>query len=141
MSSEEPEPLFRAYRDAICAAVGTGTTSTMDLDRLGKRLMPDFFRGTFARGREPPPDGTRHCLIVNTSRLEDRDGGQHWLTIYREPGFPDLVHDSYGRGAMGFRGRGTERDVEQGLADNYCGQGAVAFGLVCQRLGQEAFRV
>ena len=63
--------------------------------------------------------------------------GDHWHGIYREPGQPDLVYDSFGRGTRGFRGRGTERDAEQkktGADRDSCGQRCLAFGLVAQSI-------
>ena len=136
--SDEPDDRFYRLRRAICDAIGEGTTSTSDLNRLGSRLMgSDFFRGTFARGDEPAADGTRHCCIVNTSRLSDEDGGQHWVLLYREPGHDDLVFDSFGRGTMGFAGVGTDPDVNQQRSNDHCGQGAVAMGLLCQTHGRD----
>jgi len=137
-NSDGADDLFYRLRQAICDAVGEGTTSTGDLNRLGTRLMgSDFYRETHARGDEPAADGTRHCCIVNTSRMSDGDGRQHWVLLYREPGHDDLVFDSFGRGTMGFAGVGTDPDVNQQRSDDHCGQGAVAMGLLCQTHGRD----
>jgi hypothetical protein len=134
-----PEQLFQEYRDAICSAVGTAETSTGELNKLGHRLMPGFYKGTFARGSAPANDGTRHLLIINQSTGPP---GTHWVGCYREPGHEDLIFDTYGRGNMGlFSGRGTDTDVEQHIDDDWCGQGCLAWGLVCKHLGQRAIEI
>ena len=132
------EQLYDQYVDAIVGAVGRDETTNFQLDRLGNALMPGFYRGAYARGQQPGPDGTRHVFIVNGM---PGPPGDHWHAIYREPGYPDLVYDSFGRGTRGFAGRGTERDAEQqktGPDRDSCGQRCLAFGLVAQHLGQEA---
>eukprot|EP01046_Picozoa_sp_COSAG06_P085603 COSAG06_NODE_32284_length_508_cov_4.113674_2_plen_42_part_01 len=35
-------------------------TSTGELDKAGTRLLGSFYRGAYAAGAEPPPDGTQH---------------------------------------------------------------------------------
>ena len=44
-------------------------------------LLGDFYRGAHAAGAEPPPDGTRHVVIVNTTGPP----GEHWMCLYRDP--------------------------------------------------------
>ena len=136
-----PEELYDAWVSGITGIVGRDETTTTQLNQYGEALMPGFYRGAFARGDEPPPDGTRHFLIVNGMTGPP---GDHWHGIYREPGKPDLVYDSFGRGTRGFRGRGTERAAEQkktGADRDSCGQGCLAFGLVAQLMGQDAQKI
>ena len=118
--------------------MGRDETETSQLDTMGSHLMGKFYRGAHARGKEPMNDGTRHCFLVNGMTGPP---GDHWHGIYREPGHPDLVYDSYGRGARGFSGRGTESDAEQsktGWDRNTCGPRSLAFCLVARKLGQRA---
>ena len=132
------ESLYDQYVSAILGAVGKRETTNFELDQLGNVLMPGFYRGAYGRGKQPKPDGTRHVLLVNGM---SGPPGDHWHAIYREPGHPDLVYDSFGRGTRGFSGRGTERDAEQrktGSDKDTCGQRCLAFGLVAQHLGQAA---
>jgi hypothetical protein len=106
----DAEALYDRHVRRITRQVGRDETTATQLNRYGRALMPGFFRGAFARGQEPPPDGTRHFVIVNGM---SGPPGDHWHGVYREPGHPDLIYDSFGRGTRGFRGRGTERDSEQ----------------------------
>ena len=69
-------------------------SSTSDIDRAGQILLPgNFYRGAFAAGQEPPPDGTQHVVIINTM---DRPPGEHWMCEYRD-GPNRLLYDSFGR--------------------------------------------
>ena len=52
-------------------------SSTSDIDRAGQILLPgNFYRGAFAAGQEPPPDGTQHVVIINTM---DRPPGEYTI--------------------------------------------------------------
>ena len=67
-------------------------SSTSDIDRAGQLLLPSkFYRGAFAAGQEPPPDGSQHVVIINTM---DRPPGEHWMCEYRD-GPNRLLYDSF----------------------------------------------
>lgn len=137
----DPETAYDRFVRAILPSTGTEETTQEQLDKYGHALMPGFYRGAHARGKEPPDDGTAHFFIVNGMTGPP---GDHWHGVYREPGKPDLVYDSYGRGARGFAGRGTERDAEQskrGWDKDTCGPRCLAWGLVAQHYGQRAHEV
>ena len=106
----DPQTAYERYVDAILPATGMHELTDSELDKIGHRIMPGFYRGAFARGKEPADDGTAHFYIVNGMTGPP---GDHWHGVYREPGQRPLVYDSFGRGTRGFRGRGTERDAEQ----------------------------
>eukprot|EP01047_Picozoa_sp_COSAG01_P073371 COSAG01_NODE_11943_length_1829_cov_25.165896_1_plen_139_part_00 len=136
-----PETLYDTWVSGITGIVGRKETTSSQLDEYGKALMLGFYHGAFAQGDHPLPDGTRHFLIVNGMTGPP---GDHWHGIYCEPGQPDLVYDSFGRGTRGFHGRGTERDAEQkktGANRDSCGQRCLAFGLVAQSMGQDAQKI
>jgi hypothetical protein len=105
-----PETLYDTWVSGITGIVGRKETTSSQLDEYGKALMPGFYRGAFARGDHPPPDGTRHFLIVNGMTGPP---GDHWHGIYREPGQPDLVYDSWSKVITtplpGIYGRSTRR--------------------------------
>lgn len=137
----DPETAYDGFVDAILPSTGTKETTQEQLDTYGHALMPGFYRGAHARGKEPPDDGTAHFFIVNGMTGPP---GDHWHGVYREPGKPDLVYDSYGRGTRGFEGRGTERDAEQsksGWDKDTCGPRCLAWGLVARHYGQRAHEV
>jgi hypothetical protein len=71
-------------------------TSASELDAAGRLLLGEFYRGAYAAGAEPPPDRTRHVVIVNTSGPP----GEHWMCLYRDPTSefgPQMLYDSMGR--------------------------------------------
>jgi hypothetical protein len=137
----DPETAYDKYVRAILPHTGLHETTQDQLDSWGKQLMGGFYRGSFARGKEPPDDGTAHMFIVNGMTGPP---GDHWHAVYREPGHPPLVYDSYGRGTRGFAGRGTDPDAEQskdGWDKDTCGPRCLAFGLVAQHYGQRAAQI
>eukprot|EP01047_Picozoa_sp_COSAG01_P117096 COSAG01_NODE_45766_length_406_cov_1.224756_1_plen_111_part_10 len=95
--------------------MGSRTTTTDELERMGYQLMPGLFRGVYAANQQPTVDG---FCIVNTM---DRPPGQHWLGLYHENG-QSVLFDSFGRAA----GQGdlqhfpeystTEPDAEQPIS-------------------------
>ena len=123
--------------------MGSRTTSTNELETVGRQLMPTLFRGVYAATRQPSGDG---YYIVNTM---DRPPGLHWVGLYIENG-RSMLYDSFGRTA----GTGdlhhfygyttTESDAEQPISKDpdlqYCGQACLAFGMVCKHGGMNAAR-
>jgi hypothetical protein len=104
-----PETLYDTWVSGITGIVGRKETTSSQLDEYGKALMPGFYRGAFARGDHPPPDGTRHFLIVNGMTGPP---GDHWHGIYREPGChrPPLPPDAPGAAGV----TAIVRDVRHG---------------------------
>ena len=125
-------------------------SSTSDIDRAGQLLLPgNFYRGAFAAGQEPPPDGSQHVVIINTM---DRPPGEHWMCEYRD-GPNRLLYDSFGRlPSVQWQPRlagveTTERDPEQpitydsGAKTEYCGQACLAFACVAHAYGYNVARL
>ena len=78
----DPETAYDKYVRAILPHTGLHETTQDQLDSWGKQLMGGFYRGSFARGKEPPDDGTAHMFIVNGMTGPP---GDHWHAVYREP--------------------------------------------------------
>ena len=130
--------------------MGSRTTSSNELEKQGRRLLPGFFRGVYAAGQYPKRDGSTHYCIVNTMTGPP---GQHWLGVYRE-GKREILYDSFGRETLqseseefptardGERMAMTESDPEQPISRapemQYCGQACLAFGVVCRDGGMRA---
>ena len=71
----DPQTAYERYVDAILPASGTHELSDSELDKIGYQIMPGFYRGAFARGKEPADDGTAHFYIVNGMTGPP---GDHW---------------------------------------------------------------
>ena len=131
------------------------STSTSELDRAGRQLLGSFYRGAYAAGAEPLPDGTQHVVIVNESSAPP---GTHWLCLYREPSDThplgeQLLYDSFARlPSTQWQPRlqgteTTERDAEQaptydgGAATEYCGPACIAWVWVVKGYGWNVARL
>ena len=147
------EQLFEQYLHEVIRVMGSARrTSASELDRFGKLLLGDsFYRGAFAMSAEPPPDGTRHVLIINTTGPP----GEHWMCLYRDPTSEfgsQMLYDSMGRVPSNgwqshLRGIPTsDPDPEQparydnGALTEYCGQACLAFALVAKEYGWNTAR-
>ena len=139
--------MFSQTLAEIIQRMGSRTTSSNELKKLGSRMMPGFFRGVYAAGKQPVRDGSTHFCIVNTM---SGPPGQHWLGLYRE-GHRELLYDSFGRSSLNTEDESfpkdvplTESDPEQPISRHpdmqYCGQACLAFGIVCQEGGMQAAR-
>jgi hypothetical protein len=131
------------------------STSTSELDRAGRQLLGSFYRGAYAAGAEPLPDGTQHVVIINQSSAPP---GSHWMCLYREPSDTSplgeqLLYDSFGRlPTTQWQPRlhdteTTETDAEQphtyenGATTEYCGQACIAWACVAKGYGWNVARL
>jgi hypothetical protein len=79
-------------------------------------------------GKQPPPDGTHHAVIVNTARTpEESITNGHWIALLRHKD-SEIIYDSYGRDTEDFAPalahlEPTRQDAEQPLDPNvqWCG--------------------
>ena len=55
------ELTFSQYLGRIIELMGSRTTTTRELEEMGYRLMPGFFRGVFAATQQPEIDG--FCIV------------------------------------------------------------------------------
>jgi len=62
----DPEKAYSQYVDAILPATGTDELSDSELDKVGHRLMPGFYRGAFARGNAYPGDKVKKGIDDET---------------------------------------------------------------------------
>ena len=130
----------------VMAEMGkTTTTSTDELRAYGATHYPaGFFAGVYATDQSPPTLAHRNFYIQNTD--PSTEPGTHWVAIAREPGYTDLLFDSFARKPSHaflphLRGRVelTETDVDQHPRDStHCGQLCLAFGHIFERYGRSA---
>jgi hypothetical protein len=125
-----------------------GTTSTSELDAYcSRKFKPGFFVGVFPADKEPPVSKKRDFYIQNT--MPSDHPGEHWVGIAREPGYPDLLFDSFARKPSSVfmphligKVESTEDDVDQFPRDSsHCGQLVCAFGLIFERFGRRVAKM
>lgn len=113
------EQQYEAYLKDVIKSLGhKNVTDNFELDKLGKKLFGAQFIGVFARDEMPRNHGDK-LFIVNQSKRSS--GGTHWLAISG-----DLVYDSFGRN-LGFGMKRTEKDAEQDVLEDNCGQRCMAW--------------
>jgi len=144
-TEETPEDYFNAQLRRIIKKMGSRTTSTDELEKMGRRLFrmqPKFFVGVHAAKDPVPHYYGAHFFIRN---VMDRPPGKHWVGVYRDNGV-EILYDSFGRLPLPgndlhhFVGmQTTETDAEQPISTHpdmqFCGQACLAFGLVAQKYG------
>ena len=125
-----------------------GTTSTSELFTYGsKKFKPGFFAGVFSADQSPPESTSRDFYIQNT--MPSSHPGEHWVGIARQPGYPDLLFDSFARKPSAVfmphlvgKIENTELDVDQHPRDStHCGQLVCAFGLIFERFGRDVAKM
>jgi hypothetical protein len=120
-------------------------TSNFELHKCASRLMkaaPNRFLGVFAADRFPSQARSGDVWIAN---LDTHDKpGSHWVGVLQRKD-DLLIYDSFGRsnGTI-FKGHGrlsamksTDRDAEQKVEQNDCGQRSLAWILLVSYFGQK----
>lgn len=109
------------------------TTSSLQLDRIGRKILGDDYIGAFpadvfVNDIEPIMNGGQ-TAIVNTEN--SNQGGQHWLSAVKLNDGKLLMHDSYGSDIKKYNKLFRKLNFIQGhiphqfgLQDN-CGQQAL----------------
>lgn len=115
------------FLNAIEEVMGTGTTYSSDLDRVGKHLFGAEWRGVFASDDALPSNG---CYIVNTDKKSGP--GEHWMAVHN--GF---FYDSFGRKSKTFLPNmklkeAPDYDAEQNKKEENCGSRCLAW-LLCAK--------
>lgn len=129
----------------IVSHLHNGETTNIELDKLGKRLFRDKYKGTVSVDMMPQRvKGMKvnDCLIFNLDTASQ--GGSHWVAVYKF-GPKTLFYDSFGRTANHIvESRGfeiptpylnTELDPEQNQKELNCGQRCMTFLLICKYFG------
>lgn len=112
--------------------LGKGVTSSTQLDHEGKSLFGREWGGVFAS--DEPWQTAKGYRIVNLDKR--RQQGSHWVAVAGR-----LLYDSFGRKhilgpSMNFED--TERDAEQLVEEDNCGQRCLAWLGTYKLLGPEA---
>ena len=79
---ENADELFAQNLQRVVDYMGDRRTSDRELRRAGKHFLGPFLRGVYPMGKQPPPDGTHHAVIVNTARTaEESMVSGHWIAL------------------------------------------------------------
>jgi hypothetical protein len=123
--------------------LGNTTTYSNDLEKIGKQLFGNKFRGVFSSDTIPKmKDGDMAIVNVDTSDMP----GSHWTSIVVQNG-DTYFYDSFGRKAeklipslLGL-GKPIKEDkkgtAEQKVSQKDCGQRSLAWLLIYENYGPE----
>ena len=125
--------LYERYLDQYISVFGhEKITSDIEIDAIMRQFHPrDKFLGVFAADETPKSYCKGQVWIQNN--LDRKDGGEHWVGMGALSNRCVMLYDSFGRdfGPNTFRGIrqyvNTDRDVEQHIKEDNCGQRCCAW--------------
>ena len=103
-----------------------GTTSTLELNNIGKLIFGDRFVGVYARDTIPFLHNKESCIVNMDNSFQS---GSHWIAIVKY-GFYHIVYDSFARTKITFNLHKVltpQDDAEQHVKELNCGQRCIAF--------------
>lgn len=116
--------------------MGSGTTTSIQLDKMGKGLLGSCYIGAL------PRDSTKirsmkpgQCCIANTHA--HWQPGEHWMAIVNDKSEGFCAYDSFGRRVASWA-KDSELDAEQVILELNCGQRCLAWLLVWKNSGIDA---
>lgn len=114
------------------------------LDYTGRQMLGNKWGGVYPSDAIPPPQIEKPYIIVNLDKRNEP--GSHWVAIAYDKG-TNYVYDSFGRKttkilpALKQRGgfiKEADRDPEQSVDEDNCGQRCLAWLKVFNDLGKRA---
>jgi hypothetical protein len=124
--------------------IGTGITDSNQLNKLGKRLFGNKYKGTYPADKIPSLR-RKQMMIVNNEK--SNESGEHWLAIIKNIDDTILIYDSFARKHFKILPslaestehpiKNTERDAEQSKSEQNCGARCMAFLKVFNELGYQ----
>lgn len=124
--------------------LGNDTTYLNDLEKVGRKLFGVKFKGVYPCDKIPKLNDLSPYCIANLDN--SKQCGSHWIGIAKIHGKNEcLVYDSFGRSykkiipILGYNGNGkiinTDRDIEQKVLENNCGERSMAWLCVYDKKG------
>jgi len=116
-------------------SMGKGITWNSELEKKGKELFGNSFKGVFSKDTIPFISSGNCCIFNLDTRNQP---GSHWCALYKL-GVNNYVYDSFGRNVMKGFGNvvNSELDAEQQVKENNCGQRSLAWLVCVYSLGLE----
>ena len=110
----------------------SGSTFSTKLNKYGKTLFGNKFKGIFAKDRLPKLQPNQSCIFNLDKHNEP---GSHWCGMYRTSS-RYLIYDSFGRKVLqGKKYMYTEKDKEQTDKEENCGQRCLAWLIIAYKHG------
>ncbi len=135
--------LFQEYYKQIVKYLKHNkTTNSEELSKLGKKIFGDKFRGVFPSDKIPDLNN-KEMVIANLDNSSQ--AGSHWIALYKDN--DNLwIYDSFGRSVYSIlpilkkhkgKIKEADKDAEQKIEQECCGQYSTAFLCVCHFHGVE----
>lgn len=90
---KKAEDLYLKYYEKIRPMIGTKTTYTDDLNKIGSQLFGKKFKGTWPSDHNPSLKNGQ-SMIINVDKKNEP--GSHWLSVVKDKNNL-YVYDSFGR--------------------------------------------
>lgn len=140
--------IYNCILARIEKVLGNKSTTTSQLNKIGKELLEDKYLGTFPidfASKIIPNMTGGDCIITNLDT--SKQSGSHWVAIVKTKQGDDIViYDSFGRNTKTIiskkylsHGKSiqTDNDKEQNFLEENCGQRSLAFLLFNDLYGIE----
>lgn len=136
--------IYNKVLKQIESMLGTdGSTYTDQLNKIGKEILGDKYVGTFSSDKIPQLTDKHPYAIIN---LDDSSSpGSHWVAIAQKNNIY-YVYDSFGRKSSTilpslkggkFKIKDSDRDVEQDILEENCGQRSMSWIVVFDQFGKK----
>lgn len=138
--------IYNKYLKNIYKDLGKGETDSNQLNQYAASLFGDKFAGVYASDQVPNLSKKSPYCIVNLD--PSNKPGEHWVAVYLQNNDTVLLYDSFGRDAntllkafskyfkkLGKKIINSDRDAEQLIIQDDCGQRCLSFLLCVQNYG------
>lgn len=128
-------------KNIVKTLLGTGTTYSNDLERVGEQMLGRKFGGVYASDVKLNLSDNSPYAIINLDKSDEP--GSHWIAVAKENEHL-YCYDSFGRQTKhiipsllkhGLKVITVDKDAEQRVEQNDCGQRSISFLLVFENFG------
>jgi hypothetical protein len=133
---------YNAILQTVYLRLGKGVTSSLQLNRVGKQMIGTSFLGSFPQDMAPRNVKKGQSFVLNLDTRKQK--GSHWCGVYYN-GCKFHVYDSFGRASsrilpifikkVGYLYADADKDAEQKIKQNDCGQRSLAWLMFVQKHG------
>ena len=140
MREKQIETFYKYSLREIERILGAGITNSKQLTELGKCLLDNKYKGTYAVDRLPK---LKHndCCVINLDR--SHQPGSHWVAVYKHEN-KYCIYDSFGRKSnkilkslKQLKIIDSDYDAEQMVQEDNCGQRSLTWLWCVYKVGIE----